>query len=28
LQRHIVGAEDALDDLRRGVRKLLPRLVS
>lgn len=27
LQRHLVGAEEALDDLRRGVRRLFPRLV-
>ncbi|MEU0790616.1 TetR/AcrR family transcriptional regulator [Amycolatopsis sp. NPDC005961] len=28
LQRHIIGAEDALDDLRSGVRRLFPRLFS
>jgi AcrR family transcriptional regulator len=27
LLRHLVGAEGALDDLRRGVRELFPRLV-
>lgn len=27
LLRHLSGAEDALDDLRRAVRELLPRLV-
>lgn len=27
LLRHLAGADEALDDLRRGVRELLPRLV-